>query len=128
VKISLLIMSAPGENQSNQSALSFARAALDAGHEIYRLFFYEQGVGTGTNLAVVPQDEYDLRAAWQELIQQHDLDAVVCVASALKRGLLNEEEAERYERPAANLAKGFTISGLGQWVDACIHSDRLVSF
>jgi tRNA 2-thiouridine synthesizing protein D len=128
VKISLLIMSAPGENQSNQSALSFARAALDAGHEIYRLFFYEQGVNTGTSLAVVPQDEYDLRAKWQELIQQHDLDAVVCVASALKRGLLNEEEAERYERPAANLAKGFTISGLGQWVDACIHSDRLVSF
>lgn len=128
MKISLLIMSAPGENQSNQSALSFARAALDAGHEIYRLFFYEQGVATGTSLAIVPQDEYDLRTAWQELIQQHDLDAVVCVASALKRGLLNEEEAERYERPAANLAKGFTISGLGQWVDACIHSDRLVSF
>lgn len=128
MKISLVILAAPGDCQANQSALSFCRAALAGGNEIYRLFFYEQGVLTASVLPVYPQDENNLPQLWRELINTHQLDAVVCVASALKRGVLNAEEAGRYEKPAANIDAAFTISGLGQWVDACIHSDRVVSF
>ena len=53
---------------------------------------------------------------------------VVCIAAALKRGILNQEEAERYEKPAHNLRDGFAISGLGQLVDAALMSDRLITF
>ena len=52
----------------------------------------------------------------------------VRVASSLRRGLLDETEADRYEKPAANIASGFTISGLGQLIDACIESDRVMTF
>ena len=128
MKLSLVITAAPGSNQANQSALAFARDALDAGHSLYRVFFYEQGVHAGNAYTVVPQDEIDLPATWQELITRYQLDAVVCVASALKRGVLNAEEARRYQREGSNLRAGFELSGLGQWVDACIHSDRVVSF
>lgn len=126
--ISLVIHGAPGTNQGAQSALTFCQAALDAGHQIYRLFFYEDGVHTAHALAVWPQDERDLNAAWAALVQDHKLDAVVCVASALKRGVLNQAEAARYEKNAASLDPVYDISGLGQWVDACLHSDRVVSF
>lgn len=126
--ISLIIHGAPGTHQGAQSALTFCQAALEAGHQIYRLFFYEDGVHNATALAVWPQDERDLNAAWATLIRDHRLDAVVCVASALKRGVLNEDEAARYEKNAASLEPSYDISGLGQWVDACLHSDRVVSF
>jgi tRNA 2-thiouridine synthesizing protein D len=128
MKISLVIQSAPSDSQANQSALSFCRAALAAGHEIYRLFFYEQGVQTATALSVYPQDEVNIPEQWQSLIRDHSLDAVICVASSLKRGVLDTNEASRYDKKIDNLAAGFSISGLGQWVDACVHSDRVVSF
>jgi tRNA 2-thiouridine synthesizing protein D len=128
VIISLVIHGAPGATQGAQTALSFCQAALDAGHQIYRLFFYEDGVHNAHALSVWPQDERDLNNDWASLVRRNNLDAVVCVASALKRGVLNEEEAARYEKQAASLDSAFDISGLGQWVDACLNSDRVVSF
>jgi tRNA 2-thiouridine synthesizing protein D len=52
----------------------------------------------------------------------------VCVASALRRGMLDPTEASRYEHDAASVAPEFTISGLGQLIDAAIDCDRLVTF
>ena len=126
--ISVMVTGTPASQQSAQSALSFCAAALGDGHSIYRVFFYEDAALIGSSLTVTPQDERNLNAAWSEFIQQHQLDAVICVASALKRGILDAGEAVRYQKPAANLAAGFDISGLGQWVDACLNSDRVVSF
>ncbi|MEE4301719.1 MAG: DsrE family protein, partial [Pseudomonadales bacterium] len=51
-----------------------------------------------------------------------------CVASALRRGLLDDAEAERYDRGRGNLRPEFTLSGLGQLVDATLKADRLVTF
>jgi tRNA 2-thiouridine synthesizing protein D len=56
------------------------------------------------------------------------MDLVVCIAAALRRGVLNQEEAERYEKSTHNLAQEFNISGLGQLVDAAVNSDRLITF
>lgn len=126
--ISVMVTGSPVSQQAAQSALSFCEAALSAGHQIYRVFFYEDAVYVGSALSVSPQDERNLNVAWSEFVQRHQLDAVICVASALKRGILNNSEATRYQKPAANLAAGFELSGLGQWVDACLSSDRVVSF
>lgn len=126
--ISLVIYASPSAGQSAQSAYNFCQAALKDGHRIYRLFFYDDGIANSNTFSVVPQDEMDLPAAWAALIQAHELDAVSCVASALKRGVLNAQESERYERIGSNLNPVFDISGLGQWVDACLQSDRVVSF
>jgi tRNA 2-thiouridine synthesizing protein D len=126
--ISVMVTGSPVSQQSAQTALSFCKAAVDAKHQIYRIFFYEDGVLVGNNLAISPQDERSLNTDWAAFVQQHQLDAVVCVASALKRGVLNNSEAKRYEKTASNLADGFDVSGLGQWVDACLNSDRVISF
>ncbi len=127
MKLTIVVHSAPA-SQSSWSAYQFARAALDAGHEIYRLFFYGDGVLNSNALSVAPQGEFDLVQAWQSLIADHGLDAISCVSSALKRGVIDTQEAARYERNGVSLAAGVTLSGLGQLVDATLVSDRVVSF
>lgn len=128
MKLTVLVHSAPYSSQAAYTAYRFSVSALEAGHEIYRLFFYYDGVHNSNALSTPAQDEFDLVSAWSTLIEQHQLDAISCVSSALKRGILDVQEAERYEKSAANLAAPFTLSGLGQLVDASIMSDRVVSF
>ncbi|HBO3701946.1 sulfurtransferase complex subunit TusD, partial [Pseudomonas aeruginosa] len=105
-----------------------SEAALAGGHEIVRLFFYQDGVHSASANVVSGQDEFDLPAAWRELVERNGLDAVVCIAAALRRGVLNAEEAERYGRPGANLGAPWELSGLGQLHEAAQTADRLVCF
>lgn len=125
---SLAVYSAPYSSQASYSAYQFAVAALNQGHSVHRVFFYQDGVHNATNLAAPPQDEFNLQQAWQRLAKDHNLDFVVCIAAALRRGVLDEAEAKRYDKPSHNLANEFTISGLGQLVEAAVISDRLINF
>ena len=74
------------------SAYQFARALLQEGHSIHRLFFYGEGVHNLNAQAITPQGEFDLPTAWQALIKEHHIDSVVCIAAAVRRGLLDEKE------------------------------------
>ncbi|MBC2656548.1 sulfurtransferase complex subunit TusD [Pseudomonas sp. MSSRFD41] len=113
---------------SSRRALLFAQAALAGGHEIVRLFFYQDGVYNAVNSIVTPQDEQDLPREWREFVRQHRLDAVVCIAAALRRGTLNADEAQRYQRAAVNVEAPWELSGLGQLHDAVQSADRLICF
>ena len=64
---------------STRRALRFAQAALAAGHEIVRVFFYQDGVLTASNNIVVAQDQQDIAKQWQAFITENKLDAVVCL-------------------------------------------------
>ncbi len=113
---------------SSRRALLFAQAVLAGGHEIVRLFFYQDGVYSASNNIVTPQDEQDIARQWREFVSQHQLDGVVCIAAALRRGVLNSEEAARYQRSAVNLDAPWALSGLGQLHDAIQDADRLICF
>ena len=113
---------------SSRRALLFAQSALAAGHEIVRLFFYQDGVYNAANSVVTPQDEQDLPHQWRAFVSEHQLDGVVCIAAALRRGVLNEEEAQRYQRSAASVEAPWALSGLGQLHDAIQDADRLICF
>ena len=113
---------------SSRRALRFAEAALASGHEIVRLFFYQDGVHSASSNVVTPQDEQDIAQQWAAFVSQHQLDGVVCIAAALRRGVLNEDEAARYERRAVNLQAPWELSGLGQLHDAIQSADRLICF
>lgn len=128
MKFSLLILGAPYSDQSVKTALRFARAITNTGNSIYRIFFYHDAVNNGNALITPPQDESNIPEQWQELAAEKDIDLVVCIASALKRGVLDATEADRYERNSSNLSENFAISGLGQLIDATIFSDRVVTF
>ena len=113
---------------SSRRALLFAQAALAGGHEIVRLFFYQDGVYSASNSIVAPQDEQDIARQWREFVSRLQLDAVVCIAAALRRGVLNSEEATRYQRGAVNVDAPWALSGLGQLHDAIQAADRLICF
>lgn len=128
MKFSLVIYGAPHASESAATALRFARTLLAQGHQLYRVFFYGDGVHNGSTLSAPPQDETDTVGDWQVLQREHGLDLVVCIAAAQRRGLLSDSEARRLEKPAANLANGFELAGLGQLADASANSDRVVTF
>ncbi|MGF1546001.1 MAG: sulfurtransferase complex subunit TusD [Thiotrichales bacterium] len=128
MKLAILVNEGPYTHQSSDSALLFTKAALEKGHEIFRVFFYHDGVNNGTRLAVPPQDDRNITQQWSELAAQHGLDLVICIAAAQRRGLLDENEAKRQGKDANNIAPGFRISGLGQLIEAGIQAERLVVF
>jgi tRNA 2-thiouridine synthesizing protein D len=128
MKFGIMVNEGPYTHQASDSAYQFVKAALAKGHEIYRVFFYHDGVNNATRLTVPPQDDRNVVNRWSELGQQHNLDLVVCIAAAQRRGLLDENEASRQGKDANNIAPGFRISGLGQLVEAGIQADRLVVF
>ncbi len=128
MNFALLILGPPYSTQASTSALRFARAALGGGHSIYRLFFYHDGVHNASALVSPTQDESNLPQQWSELIALHQLDSVVCIAAATRRGVLSEQDAKRLGKPGANLSLGHEVSGLGQLVDASLNADRVITF
>ncbi|MCP5080449.1 MAG: sulfurtransferase complex subunit TusD [Alphaproteobacteria bacterium] len=128
MKFGILVTEGPYQHQASDTAYQFTKAALEKGHEIFRVFFYNDGVNNGTRLMVPPQDDRNLQKNWTELAEEHQLDLVVCVAAAQRRGVLDASEAKRAGKDADNIAPGFRISGLGQLVEAGIIADRLMVF
>ena len=128
MKLAVMVNEGPYQHQSADSAYQFTKAALDKGHEISRVFFYHDGVNNGTRFGVPPQDDRNITQLWSELSKKHNLDLVVCVAAAQRRGILDADEAKRHGKSGDNIADGFRISGLGQLIEAGIQSDRLVVF
>ena len=110
------------------SSVLFIEAAIEEGHEIFRVFFYHDGVNNGTRLATPPQDDRHIPNRWTELAEKHDLDLVLCVAAAQRRGMVDEDEMKRNSKDANNIAGKFRISGLGQLIEAGIQADRMITF
>jgi len=123
----LAIYSSPS-SQASDSAYRFAKSLLHNNHTLYRIFFYHDAVYQSSALNTPPQDESNKTNEWRILAQKYDIDLVVCIAAGLRRGVLDAKEAERYEKPASNLGDGFELSGLGQLIDAVVHSDRVITF
>ena len=113
----ILVNEGPYTHEASDSAYQFCKAALEAGHQIQRVFFYHDGVNNSTRLTEPPQDDRHIVNRWSKLAADHKVDLVVCVAAALRRGIKDE-----------NLAAGFRISGLGQLIESSIQADRLVTF
>ena len=76
----------------------------------------------------VAQDKINLQLQWSKLNEEHDIDSVICVSSALRRGVLDQTEAERHELGTASAYESSEVAGLGQLIDAALHSDRVVNF
>jgi len=128
MKFAILVNEGPYTHQASDTAFQFAKAVLDKGHEIFRIFFYHDGVNNATRLTTPPQDDRNIVNRWSKLAEEHKLDMVVCVAAAQRRGIVDEGEMKRNGKDATNLAAGFRISGLGQLIEAGIQADRLVVF
>ena len=87
----------------------------------YKLLFMDIGIANhicGNDwIFLESTDDRNLVNLWSELGTEHDIDLVVCIAAALRRGVKDEILDEK-----------FRISGLGQLVEAGIQADRTIVF
>lgn len=107
-----------GLNEQGASlAYQMAEALLAAGHQICQVFFFQNGVHQGNGLVDPASDEVNLVAQWQQLAKQHSLALHLCISAAQRRGVV-----------AQNLADGFVLAGLGEFSQALLKADRLLTF
>ena len=125
---SLLLLSSPVSGHGSRTAAQFAQCVLARGHTIRRVFFLDAGTLASSGTSVFAQDESDPVRLWVALAEQHAVELVICISSALKHGTLDNTEANRHERPGPTIDPLFSVAGLGQLVDACAHADRLITF
>jgi len=128
MKLGIQVNEGPYNHQASVTALNYCKAAIEAGHEIFRVFFYHDGVNNGTRYPTPPQDDMQIVDSWSALANDHKVDLVVCVAAAQRRGIVDEGEQKRNGKDGNNIADGFRISGLGQLIEAGIECDRLIVF
>lgn len=122
------VNAAPLSHPAAIDAYRFCEAVLAAGHAITRVFFYQEGIYHALRYAQPSDGSVPLSALWSALAATHGIDLVVCIGSAHRRGLLHADEAQRQGKLDNDLADGFRIGGLGQWLEASLHADRCLVF
>ena len=128
VKFSIVVTDAPYGSQSASSAYQFCAAAALAGHEIVGVFFYQEGVLNASQLVSPATDEVNLPELWANLATQYKFPLEVCVSASLRRGVVDEQEAQQLALAQFNLKPPFVLSGLGQLAELSANCDRLLQF
>ena len=113
-----LVVHGPHQGQHSYSALQFCRAALQQGHQVRQVFFYGDAVAHGNAHLEIPSDEINMQQRWQAFADEHNIPLVICATVASRHGI---DESK-------NLASGFVASGLTEYMEAVVDSDRLVQF
>ncbi|MCX2943064.1 sulfurtransferase complex subunit TusD [Rahnella perminowiae] len=124
----LLVTGPAYGTQQASAAYQFALALIASGHHLDSVFFYREGVLNGNLLSAPASDEFDLVRAWQRMAADYQVALNVCVAAALRRGVIDETEAHNQGHGQTNLQPGFTLTGLGSLAEASLTCDRLVQF
>jgi tRNA 2-thiouridine synthesizing protein D len=128
MKYAIQVNTSPTDSMAGYSAYQFIQAALNMEHEVFRVFFYQEGVYHAFNYSTPPDDELNMIKNWSELAEKYNIDLVVCISAAQRRGLLSSDEAIRQGKLDNDVAKGFRISGLGQLLEAMLVTDRFIEF
>lgn len=113
---------------ASYTAYRFTKAALEQGHKVSRVFFYQDGVLNTSSFNSPATDEFDLTKAWVELNHTYQLKLINCVSAALRRGVISKNEADEYQAQHWNIQAPFEMGGLGELITGIEKADKLVSF
>ena len=127
-KFSVVVTGSAYGSQSASSAYQFCAAAAAAGYQIVGVFFYQEGVLNANSLVSPATDEIKLTDCWVQLALLYKFPLEVCVSAALRRGVVDQHEAEQLSLSQFNLKAPFVLSGLGQLAQLSAKCDRLVQF
>ena len=128
MQYTLLVLSSPADGQCLLTAARVTNALLRAGHTLDTVFFSDAATAVGLCSLAMPQDEISAQKEWQTLGAAHGLNLVLCVASAMQRGVVDTDGLSDDGSRTPTLAEGFTIGGLGQLVAATHAADRVLTF
>lgn len=127
MRFSILVTASP-HGPGAVTALHTVTAVHRSPHQLYRVFLYGDGVQLANRLGGRDGDDNRAQRDWQTLVAEGQIPALVCVGAALRRGVVDADEARRAGLDGDNLAAGFRLVGLGDWVEALRNSDRVVHF
>lgn len=128
MKYAIQINASPNQSNGGETAYQFIKAALEGGHDIVRVFFYKEGIYHAFQYITPPDDEINPVKRWSDLAEKYQVDLVVCISAAQRRGLLEPIEAKRQGKTECDVAEGFRVAGLGLWVEAMLSADRFLEF
>lgn len=114
------VLAVKGDVYGSQAAFlayQVAEQLLASGHHIRQIFFFQNGVSNANGLVDPASDEVNLVERWQQLAQAHSLSLHLCISAAQRRGIVEE-----------NIAEGFVLAGLGEFSQATLTADRLLTF
>lgn len=106
-------------------AYQFANALIEKGHRITQIFFFQEGVSNGNALVYPANDEVNLQQRWQAFSEQYSVPLHLCVAASQRRGVVDKMTSRNSDD--CNLAGGFVIAGLGEFIAATLKADRVIT-
>ena len=109
-------------------AIKFTESVLKAGHQVSKVFFYQDGVSHANQLICPASDEYNVNKSWQALAKKYDIELVCCVSAALRRGVVAEVEANEEDLEQYNVSPPFIMAGIGELVTGIEKADKVVTF
>lgn len=107
-------------------AYQLAQTLVSKGHQISQIFFFQDGVTNGNVLVYPANDEFNLQKAWQALSKHHQIPLHLCIAASQRRGVVDKLSA-RDNTSHTNLAEGFVLAGLGEFTQALLQADRVIT-
>lgn len=123
----VLVINSDITSQGSYSGYQFACELLNQGHHISQVFFY-QGISNTNGLTSIASDETNVLALWQSLNKAHQVPLISCISASLRRGVCDAQVADEQKLASHNLAEGFELGGLGEFVTTSANADRLVQF
>lgn len=106
-------------------AYQLAESLIKKGHIVTQIFFFQDGVSNGNAFVYPANDEVNLTQSWQAFSQKYGVPLHLCVAASQRRGVVDATTAKQAAH--FNLAEGFIISGLGEFIAATLKADRLIT-
>jgi len=116
-KFLIFVTRSPFDSLNGQTALSFCEAAIELGHEIQQVFFYQQGVQQANVEIQPPPGEKNMPAQWAAFSEQTKTSLNVCVTASIKRGVLSVEDATGMQSHC-NIHPIFNSVGMAEYFSA----------
>ncbi|MDP8079361.1 sulfurtransferase complex subunit TusD [Phocoenobacter skyensis] len=113
-------------SQGSALAFQFVTALIEQGHCVDQIFFFQDGVSNANKFVNPASDEINLVEKWQCLAQSHHLSLHLCIAAAQRRGVVDNQTTPIKEQ--SSIAEAFILAGLGEFTQAILKADRLVTF
>ncbi|MEE2003323.1 sulfurtransferase complex subunit TusD [Alkalimonas sp. MEB108] len=115
----LLLTHSPFASQAFQSCLRFAKAAVQANHQVEHIFLYQDAVLAASAAIDLPSDEPNAAALLADFCQQQRIPLLFCSTAAEKRGVSLQPP---------QLGAGYELAGLAEHAMRLSQCDKLVQF
>lgn len=126
LRYTLIMTSSPSLTESHRTGQQLASSILSNGDIIDRIFFYQDASFVGLKSQVPGQGLLPTHERWLDLKNTHSIPLQICIANALRRGVIDNTEANRYDQ-LETMTSGFELTGLGEMAEACQSSDRIIT-